>query len=289
MATDENDILDCKKPLPPFENHLPEVPSTNESTTVDEEITASDDDIEGLRMNLKVPQTYPSPPHGLVPFSDAVGSAQSLDNSNSLSCSNDNDILITGSLSEIPVALDSPSKENEAEWGEEARQMSSQGLDQDSSSWQTPYSSSVIQNGNSSPRHGVDFPHTELHFISEDRDVEWYNLQDTENSFTEFSYQSLAQDYAKSEELQSSVSDTNFTRPKASAGRTRSQNSLERDLFLRKTPFIPHLGGKSALTCSTSALDRMGMSRSQEMSRSTDLGMIKLKGRGRKSLEMLTR
>ena len=240
-----------------------------------------------------------SPPTGLVPFSGS---------SNSLSCSNENmvvhqsstdDILISGQLSEIPITTSgSPFKvefgEGELSWevpgvtSNGSPQMAEDYNSKLSPTWQILFPSAV-QNGE--PR----FPPEPTEGTA------WY--QESEDTFAEYSMPSLlAQESARSEELYSSVSATNFlsnSRPHRKAARTRSQSSIEgRSTLPRRlggTP--PSLSDRAALTSSTSALDRVPVDRtsvslSQPSSghcKSTDLGAIRLKKKGRKSLEALTR
>ena len=238
-----------------------------------------------------------SPPMGLVPFSGS---------SNSLSCSNENmvvhqssadDILISGALSEIPIATSgSPFKaefgEGELSWGVPgATSNGSPRMPEDynpklSPTWQILFPSAV-QNGE------TQFPPEPMEGAA------WY--QESEDSFAEYSVPSLlAQESTRPEELYSSVSDTRFnSRPHKKAARTRSHSSIEgRGTLPRQlgaTP--PSLRGRAALTSSTSALDRLpldhaSVSLSQPSPghcKSTDLGAVRLKKKGRKSLEALTR
>ena len=240
-----------------------------------------------------------SPPTGLVPFSGS---------SNSLSCSNENmivpqsctdDILISGSLSEIPIATNgSPFKaefgEGELGWGVPGVSSSgSQRMAEDynpklSPTWQTLFPS-AMQNGEPQfPPEPTEGP-------------AWY--QESEDTFAEYSVLSLlGQDNTRSEELYSSVSDTNFLsngRARKKATRTLSQSSIEgRSTLPRRLGGTPSsLSGRASLTSSTSALDRVPMEHmlvslsqpSPGHCKSTDLGAIRLKKKGRKSLEALTR
>lgn len=264
-----------------------------------------------------------SPPVGLVPFSDPVGSAASLDNSNSLSCSNENmvgqppstdDILISGSLSEIPVALvDSPSDKHrfDTNWGVQKKasngphQLNGNGeFSEFSPTWQNLYSGG-IQNGEIHSTAGThdsefEYPHRELNFISEDPlqdGMEWYRDANDEGAFAEFF---LGQDNSRSEEIQSSASDINYpamNKSRRKTSRTTSQSSLERRHSTIHRVSSHPLTVRAALTSSMSALDRMPFPRSQgsensqsrTKSKSTELGNIRLKRRGKKSLEGLTR
>ncbi len=292
----ESEILDCKKPS--FSGHLVHVasPVNGVMTNSVENLNAS----EGGKEDL---DKLGSPPHGLIPFN---GSAQSLDHS-----SNDNDILITGSLSEIPIAL-GPTRE--CAWDglpDVQHEVSSQGLQHAPSSHDSlpglqqlaelspTWQNSSGQSG--SPRHDLpppssssSYPATStLHFISEDPGKfgsEWFVAEDSMPDYLQST--SIPDNYlTKSEDLQSSASDSNFlggSQPK----RRAEHIALERDLRLMKTPLLPPLRGKAGLAVSTPALDQVGVSRrvaAHEMSRSMELGVFKLKKKGRQSLEALTR
>ena len=264
------------------------------------------------------PPSLNSPPVGLVPFHDRRGSAVSYD-SNSLSCSNENvagqqttadEILISGSLSEIPFA-NSPLEKNrfvDTSWGAHRTERNDphelNGTGEYSPTWQNL---DGVQNGeihpplNAQPQNSeFEYAHRELNFISEDPEpdgMEWYRETD-EGAFADFS---LAQDNSRSEELQSSASDTNFlsmSNPRRKTGRTVSQSSLERQhLTLDRRSSGGHtLHTRVALTSSMSALDQpfpqsQGSqgSHGRNKSKSTELGKIRLKKRGKKSLEVLTR
>ena len=264
-----------------------------------------------------------SPPSGLVPFADRGGSGASLDNSNSPSYSNENiragssggvghsndDILIMGSLSEIPVQGDSARERFEANmWSSRARAASSPVVDpmeaRDyprglSPTWGALYSNGPLPSsepattGDSSPRQ--PFHHTDLKFISEDPShaggEAWYSV----DTFAEDSYHSLPQDNARSE--LSSASDTNFASSSRSQpysqGRKCSQSRSQDGARTRSQEGgAHHLINRGSLTSSMSALDRIRVSRSQasqELSKSTELGPIRIGKKGRKSLEVLTR
>ena len=267
------------------------------------------------------PPSLNSPPVGLVPFHDRRGSAVSYD-SNSLSCSNENvagqqttadEILISGSLSEIPFGNSSARKIKfvDTSWGAHKTEQNdshelngTEGFSEYSPTWQNL---NGVQNGeinpplNAQPQNSeFEYAHRELNFISEDPEpdgMEWYRDGD-EGAFADFS---LAQDNSRSEELQSSASDTNFlslSTPRRRTGRTVSQSSLERQqlaLGRRSSGGYP-LRTHTALTSSMSALDQpfprsQGSqgSHGRNKSKSTELGKIKLKKKGKKSLEVLTR
>ncbi len=267
----ESEILECKKPSSHLLRPLPANGTVDSSTE-----------------NLVTEEKPTSPPLGLVPFN---GSAQSLDHS--LSNSNDNDILITGSLSEIPITLgpskggtwDSEVPHNDPTLGLEASSHDSlpalQQLSELSPTWHHGSEQSY------SPRHELPLSSqpaaSGLQFVSEAAakfDSDWDDyLHSTSVPDS---------DHPKSEELQSSASDNFLT----GRGARAERSTLERDLQLRRTPLLPSRKLKPGLAVSTPALDRVGVSLQVvkgEMSRSTELGVFKLKKKGRQSLEALTR
>lgn len=276
----ESEILDCKKPS-----------SLTHRVLIPHPLPANgslDSPATNLNASEGGPEKLGSPPHGLIPF---TGSEQSLDRS--LSCSNDNDILITASLSEIPIGP-APGDGQPSALGLQQETSSHdslpglQQLSELSPTWQHSEQSD-------SPRHDLPPPlsssssshpaTSSLQFVSEDTgklDSDWYDYNQTT---------SVPDNYLpKSEELESSASD--YFLSGRGVKRRAGRGALERDLQLRKTPLLPPLRGRAGLAVSTPALDQVGVAPravSQEMSHSTELGVFKLKKKGRQSLEALTR
>lgn len=246
------------------------------------------------------------PLSGLVPFTDRDASLEHPSenvegiSSTSISASagpSTDDILIEGSLSEIPVPHEQGKRDfATSKWLGPAPLLNSvqnETGEELSPSWNAQYSSrpsfhngELTTTGDSSQRQ--TFPHTDLNFISEDPPHNGNEIWYSANTYAEYS---LPHDHARLEDLSS---DSNFagsssTRSQPSSQGRRISRTQEGSLTqsLEGTQLTPSNRG-SLVT----SLDHTRVSHSQaspETCKSTDLGLIRIGRRGRKSLEALTR
>lgn len=154
--------------------------------------------------------------------------------------------------------------------------------------------SSASVEGGRARKKGLEFVPANLDLIDEGAPTnqlnnKWY--QDSDYPYMGSLPPSLAQEGSgKVEDAQSSTSDTNLVNsspPIESRPRTRSQSSLQKasmSTSSSETHFLS--GGRTGLTSSMTALDHLSLGR---RSRSTDLGNIRIKRKGRNSLEALTK
>lgn len=147
--------------------------------------------------------------------------------------------------------------------------------------------------GGGTGKRSLEFMPAGLDLISEDApanhlESKWY--QDSDDPYLDSIPPSLAQETGKVEDTQSSMSDTNFlnnsSQPIEGRSRTRSQSSLQKASSSTCSSETHILSGRGGLTSSMSALDHLSL---DKRSHSTDLGNIRIKKRGRNSLEALTK
>ena len=145
--------------------------------------------------------------------------------------------------------------------------------------------------GGRTGKKSLEFTPANLDLISEDTpsnqlESKWYNVAEET-----YSDHSLAQEASgKVDHTQSSVGDTNSylhsSQPTEIRPRTRSQSSLLQKASSSTCSSEIRLTSRAGLTGSMSALDYLALSK---RSHSTDLGHMRIKRKGRNSLEALTK
>lgn len=221
-------------------------------------------------------------PSGLAPFSEVSSSANSLDHLQSNSSSEqlvqgNDDVLITGSLSDIPVGSPSKGLYQHGWAGHKTGSGSSGQLDRlDENELYTPPAwqgagSKGVPNGDLS-REGFGFRQKDMDFTSEAvPDPAWY--RDPEDTFSPFSLPSQPQETGQ-----------NGDQPACSTGHTHSAiTSYSQDSVPVHLPrnSVPRPGE-----------DRLFVSHSQptqEEGHSAELGIVRIKKHGKRSLGILTR
>ena len=222
-------------------------------------------------------------PSGLAPFSEVSSSANSLDHLQSNSSSEQliqgsDDVLITGSLSDIPIGSPSKGPYQHGWAGHKTGPGSSGQLDRlDENELYTPPAwqragPRGVPNGDLS-RESFEFGQRDTDFTSGETPIDpsWY--EDPEDGFEPFSLPSQSQETGRSGDQSA-----------GSAGHTHSTiTSYSQDsvpVHLRRSS-VPRPGE-----------DRLFVSHSQptqEDGRSAELGIVRVKKHGKKSLEHLTR
>ena len=266
-------------------DHAPAV--INNQTTTSSSNNQSNED---HHPTYKRPSLRNAPPTGLIPFNDDGSQELSLGPDNLHSNNSSGDFLLEASLHEIVMRNESTTTKinNQTPAGYASRDYENVAIG---------YTNGEVAPGNGgrgTAKKNLEFTTaTNLDLISEDAptnhlDSKWYN--DSDSYFNSLSH-SLAQEPThKVENTQSSISDTNFvdsaspmegTRP-----RTRSQSSLQKASSSTCSSETHLLSGRAGLTSSMSALDHLSLNK---RSHSTDLGNIRIKKKGRNSLEALTR
>ena len=156
-----------------------------------------------------------------------------------------------------------------------------------------PLTNGDVASGNNVGRtgkKGLEFTPPNLDLISEDApanhlESKWYSVSDEP-----YLDHSLAQEgTGKVENTQSSMSDNNYVNsspPIETRARTRSQSSLIQKASSSTCSSETHLVSRAGLTGSMSALDYLSLGK---RSHSTELGNIRIKRKGRNSLEALTK
>ena len=238
-----------------------------------------------------------APPTGLVPFNDDGSQELSLGPDNLHSTNSSGDFLLQASLHEIVMRDEASSSKvnNRSHITYGSREYENVALG---------YTNGEVAPGNRgkvmTKRNNLEFTTTtgttatNLDLISENApanhlDSKWYH--DSNDSYLNSYSNSLAQDPpTKIENTQSSVSDPNFINSASPTDgprpRTRSQSSLQKTSGSSCSSETHLLAGRAGLTSSMSALDYLSLSK---RSHSTDLGNIRIKKKGRNSLEALTR
>ena len=238
-----------------------------------------------------------APPTGLVPFNDDGSQELSLGPDNLHSTNSSGDFLLEASLHEIVMRDEASSAKvnNQSHPSYGSREYENVALG---------YTNGEVAHGNGgravTKRNNLEFTtttattSTNLDLISGNApanhlDSKWYH--DSNDSCLNSYSNSLAQEPPnKIENTQSSVSDTNFissaSPTEGPRPRTRSQSSLQKASGSSCSSETHLLSGRAGLTSSMSALDYLSLSK---RSHSTDLGNIRIKKKGRNSLEALTR
>ncbi len=241
-----------------------------------------------------------APPTGLIPFNDDGSQELSLGPDNLHSTNSSGDFLLEATLQEIVMRNEASSSKvnNRSHVNYGGREYENVALG--------GYTNGEVAHGNGggkrvmTKRNNLEFATTtattatNLDLISEDAaanhlDSKWYH--DSNDSYMNSYSNSLAQDPPnKIENTQSSVSDTNFINSASPMDgprpRTRSQSSLQKASGSSCSSETHLLSGRAGLTSSMSALDYLSLNK---RSHSTDLGNIRIKKKGRNSLEALTR
>ena len=270
-------------------------PLQNLSETSDHNLTNSNGSVPATSQEHEVSQDLPSvlslPPTGLMPFSEDDPSQED----NSLPTSSEifpagrenssDDILIAGSLSEIENTWDSIAVQD----GSSLLQHSKSNSVDSAASWRNMYPPSD-RKGSA----GIEFTPGELDFITEDpttgdKAMEWYRHRGVGGN-GESDY-SLAQE--RGQNLQSSSkNDPSLPLPPTVAeGNPRLQEQRLNDLALKhrtSSESRVHALGTGNSELAMAELDRFSPSRPVR-SKSTELGNMRIRKKGNKSLETLTR
>lgn len=277
-------------------DHAPVI-QNNQMMTSSSSNDQSNEDHHQTRNNKQLPQPLmnrAAPPTGLVPFNDDGSQELSLGPDNPHSTNSSGDFLLEASLQEI-IQRDEAKMNNQTHANYSSR---------DYENVTVGYTNGEVAHGNggraTTKRNNLEFTTTttttttttNLDLISEDApanhlDSKWYH--DSNDSYLNSYSNSLAQDPPnKIENTQSSVSDTNFINSPTDGPRprTRSQSSLQKASGSSCGSETHLLSGRAGLASSMSALDYLSLNK---RSHSTDLGNIRIKKKGRNSLEALTR